>query len=54
MKNETTIHARAAFGNATVKVKLAGVGRAIWLFKVGALFIRFGCWIANMGYEEAG
>ena len=52
MRGEATVYARAAFGQYTVKVRLVGVGRAIWMFRVGALFIRLGCWIANLGYEE--
>jgi len=53
MRNEATINARAAFANTTVKITLVGVGRAVLLFKIGALFIRFGCWLANLGYEES-
>lgn len=49
---EMTINARAAFGNHIVKIRLAGAGRALWVFRLGAIFIRFGCWLANLGYEE--
>ena len=52
VRSETTINARAALRQHTVKVRLVGVGRAVWMLKVGALFIRFGCWLANLGYEE--
>ena len=54
MRCETTINARSVLGQQTIKVRLVGVGSAVWMLKVGTLFIRFGCWIANLGYEETG
>ena len=54
MENEATVFMRAVLGGLTVRVKIVGVGRAVWMLRLGALFIRFGCWIANLDYEEEG
>ena len=52
MEKEATVFMRTVLGGETITVKIVGVGRAVWMFKAGATFIRFGCWLAGLGYEE--
>ena len=53
MRNEVVLNARQVFSDYTVNVRVTGVRRAIWMLRLGAIFIRFGCWLANLGYEES-